>query len=112
MGLTETLFTVLERDSSRDLILLSGTFLVAGPSHDARQAEGPDARTRPGSRGRRQSARCWRGSSAGPGVLARLVITAVMASELWVMVTTMILSVAVMLIFAGKIRTSWIGIRR
>ncbi|MDY7229503.1 TerC family protein [Hyalangium rubrum] len=108
MRLTEPLFTVLgEGISGRDLILLGGgLFLVAKSVHEMHsKLEGPDIE------GTTQAP-----SAAAVGsVLAQIlaldivfsldsVITAVgMASQLWVMVTAMIIAVGVMLIFAGRI---------
>ncbi|HLL04840.1 MAG TPA: TerC family protein [Myxococcaceae bacterium] len=109
MRLTEPLFTVLGEDiSGRDLILLiGGLFLVAKSVHEMHsKLEGGDAHENGG-----------KGPSAAAvgSVLAQIlaldivfsldsVITAVgMASQLWVMVTAMIIAVAVMLVFAGKI---------
>jgi predicted tellurium resistance membrane protein TerC len=109
MRLTEPLFTVLGEDiSGRDLILLvGGLFLVAKSVHEMHsKLEGGDAHANGG-----------KGPSAAAvgAVLAQIlaldivfsldsVITAVgMASQLWVMVTAMIIAVAVMLVFAGKI---------
>jgi len=109
MRLTEPLFTVLGEDiSGRDLILLiGGLFLVAKSVHEMHsKLEGGDAHENGG-----------KGPSAAAvgAVLAQIlaldivfsldsVITAVgMASQLWVMVTAMIIAVAVMLVFAGKI---------
>jgi predicted tellurium resistance membrane protein TerC len=108
MRLTAPLFAVLGNEiSGRDLILIAGgLFLLGKSAHEmharleGQDAEGPGAGA-PAAR-------------AGP-VLAQIllldvvfsldsVITAVgMASQLWVMVTAMVLSVAVMLAFAGKI---------
>ncbi|MCI0570401.1 MAG: TerC family protein [Myxococcaceae bacterium] len=108
IGLTAPLFEVLGREwSGRDLILLGGgLFLVAKAAHEMHaKLEGPDE-----------------GAKAGPApvaavgaVLAQIlaldivfsldsVITAVgMANQLWVMITAMLISVGVMLVFAGKI---------
>jgi predicted tellurium resistance membrane protein TerC len=109
MRLTEPLFTVLgEGISGRDLILLGGgLFLVAKSVHEMHsKLEGEDAQQEPGKAP----------SAAAVGsVLAQIlaldivfsldsVITAVgMASQLWVMVTAMVIAVGVMLVFAGKI---------
>jgi len=108
MGLTAPLFSVLGNEiSGRDLILIAGgLFLVGKSAHEMHaKLEGPDAED--GTMG-----------TAAPAIAAVLaqilvldvvfsldsVITAVgMARDLWVMVTAMILSVAVMLVFAGKI---------
>jgi len=108
MGLTAPLFSVLGNEiSGRDLILIAGgLFLVGKSAHEMHaKLEGPDAED--GTKG-----------TAAPAIAAVLaqilvldvvfsldsVITAVgMARDLWVMVTAMILSVAVMLVFAGKI---------
>jgi len=109
MRLTEPLFTVLgEGISGRDLILLlGGLFLVAKSVHEMHsKLEGEDAHA---SGGKGPSA------AAVGAVLAQIlaldivfsldsVITAVgMASQLWVMVTAMVIAVGVMLVFAGKI---------
>ena len=108
MGLTAPLFTVLDNEiSGRDLILLvGGLFLVGKASHEMHaKLEGPDTGDAAGKTA----------TAAVASVLAQIllldmvfsldsVITAVgMAGQLWVMVTAMILSVAVMLVFAGKI---------
>jgi predicted tellurium resistance membrane protein TerC len=108
MGLTAPLFAVLGNEiSGRDLILIAGgLFLVGKSAHEMHaKLEGPDAGE--GTKGP--------GAAAIASVLAQIlvldvvfsldsVITAVgMASDLWVMITAMILSVAVMLVFAGKI---------
>jgi predicted tellurium resistance membrane protein TerC len=108
MGLTAPLFAVLGNEiSGRDLILIAGgLFLVGKSAHEMHaKLEGPD--TGEGAKG-----------PAAPAIAAVLaqilvldvvfsldsVITAVgMARDLWVMITAMILSVAVMLVFAGKI---------
>jgi predicted tellurium resistance membrane protein TerC len=107
MRLTAPLFAVLgEEISGRDLILIAGgLFLVGKASHEMHaKLEGPDAE----DSGKAATA-------AVAAVLAQIlvldvvfsldsVITAVgMASQLWVMITAMILSVGVMLVFAGKI---------
>jgi len=108
MGLTAPLFTVLDNEiSGRDLILLVGGLFLAGKaSHEMHaKLEGPDTGDAAGKTA----------TAAVASVLAQIllldmvfsldsVITAVgMAGQLWVMVTAMILSVAVMLVFAGKI---------
>ena len=108
MGLTAPLFAVLGNEiSGRDLILIAGgLFLVGKSAHEMNaRLEGPDAED--GAKG-----------TAAPAIAAVLaqilvldlvfsldsVITAVgMARDLWVMITAMVLSVAVMLVFAGKI---------
>jgi predicted tellurium resistance membrane protein TerC len=107
MRLTEPLFTVLEKSiSGRDLILLlGGLFLVAKSVHEMHaKLEGADE-----SHGKAPTA------ASVASVLVQIllldivfsldsVITAVgMASQLWVMVTAMIIAVGVMLVFAGKI---------
>ncbi len=108
MRLTEPLFTVLgEGISGRDLILLvGGLFLVAKSVHEMHsKLEGGDTH----ETGKAPSA------AAVGSVLAQIlaldivfsldsVITAVgMASQLWVMVTAMVIAVGVMLVFAGRI---------
>ena len=109
MRLTAPLFTLFDNEfSGRDLILLGGgLFLVAKAAHEMHaKLEGPDPQDRAAKRS----------SIAGAGsVLVQIllldivfsldsVITAVgMASQLWVMIVAMIASVAVMLIFAGRI---------
>jgi predicted tellurium resistance membrane protein TerC len=108
LGLTKPLFTVLGNEiSGRDLILiLGGLFLVAKSAHEMHaKLEGPD----PGDQAKAG------GTSAVGAVLVQIlaldvvfsldsVITAVgMANQLWVMITAMIISVGVMLVFAGKI---------
>ena len=108
MGLTAPLFAVFGNEiSGRDLILIAGgLFLVGKSAHEMHaRLEGPDA-----GEGMEGPA-----APAIAAVLAQIlvldvvfsldsVITAVgMASDLWVMITAMILSVAVMLVFAGKI---------
>jgi predicted tellurium resistance membrane protein TerC len=106
VGLTEPLFAVLGHEvSGRDLILLcGGTFLIAKATLEIHhKLEGDD----PAAAG---------GTERGVfGVIAQIavidlvfsldsVITAVgMANQLWVMVTAMVLSVIVMLIFARRI---------
>jgi predicted tellurium resistance membrane protein TerC len=108
LSLTKPLFTVLGNEiSGRDLILiLGGLFLVAKSAHEMHaKLEGPD----PGDPAKAG------GTSAVGAVLVQIlaldvvfsldsVITAVgMANQLWVMITAMIISVGVMLVFAGKI---------
>jgi predicted tellurium resistance membrane protein TerC len=108
MRLTEPLFTVLgEGISGRDLILLGGGLFLVGKSVHEMHAklEGADAQ----ATGKAPTA------AAVGSVLAQIlaldivfsldsVITAVgMASQLWVMVTAMVIAVGVMLVFAGKI---------
>ena len=108
MGLTEPLFSVLDnRISGRDLILIGGgLFLVGKAAHEMHaKLEGAEAE---------QPGEARRAARVGP-VLAQIllldivfsldsVITAVgMASQLWVMIVAMVLSVAVMLVFAAKI---------
>ena len=108
MRLTAPLFTVLgEEISGRDLILLvGGLFLIAKSVHEMHaKLEGPDV----------ADAGSVPKAAAVGAVLAQIlaldivfsldsVITAVgMASQLWVMVTAMLISVGVMLIFAGAI---------
>src|SRR5439155_24381515 len=105
---TAPLFAVLGNEiSGRDLILIAGgLFLVGKSAHEMHaRLEGPDAED--GAKG-----------TAAPAIAAVLaqilvldvvfsldsVITAVvMARDLWVMITAMGLSVAVMLVLAGKI---------
>jgi predicted tellurium resistance membrane protein TerC len=108
MRLTKPLFILLgDAISGRDLILIGGgLFLVAKSAHEMHaKLEGPDE----GEHGKPP-----RAAAVGP-VLAQIlvldivfsldsVITAVgMANQLWVMITAMILSVVVMLVFAGTI---------
>ena len=108
MQLTRPLFAVLGNEiSGRDLILIGGgLFLVAKAAHEMHaKLEGPDDE---------DPTRAPSAASAG-AVLAQIllldivfsldsVITAVgMASQLWVMMAAMIVSVGVMLVFAGKI---------
>jgi predicted tellurium resistance membrane protein TerC len=108
MGLTAPLFTLLGNEiSGRDLILIAGgLFLVGKAAHEMHaKLEGEDAD---------DSGKGPAGAAVG-AVLAQIllldivfsldsVITAVgMASQLWVMITAMIISVGVMLVFAGKI---------
>ena len=108
MRLTAPLFAVLGNEiSGRDLILIGGgLFLVGKSAHEMHaKLEGRDADA---------PAAAARAAHAG-SVLTQIllldvvfsldsVITAVgMANQLWVMVTAMVLSVAVMLAFAGKI---------
>ncbi len=108
MRLTQPLFSVLGQSfSGRDLILLlGGLFLIGKASHEMHAklegAEDAAAGVKPKM-------------VSIPLVLAQIlvldivfsldsVITAVgMASQLWVMVTAMLISVGVMLVFAGKI---------
>jgi predicted tellurium resistance membrane protein TerC len=109
MGLTKPWFKVLgEAFSGRDIILLvGGLFLVGKAAHEMHaKLEVPDEETKSGK------------ASSVPKISSLLVqillldivfsldsvITAVgMASQLWVMVTAMVISVGVMLVFAGKI---------
>jgi len=108
MQLTAPLFTVAGNEfSGRDLILLAGgLFLVAKAAHEMHaKLEGKES---PGSKATAAPA-------AAGTVLAQIlvldlvfsldsVITAVgMATQLWVMITAMVLSVAVMLVSAGAI---------
>jgi predicted tellurium resistance membrane protein TerC len=110
MGLTAPLFSLLDHAfSGRDLILLGGgLFLVAKSAHEMHaKLEGPEEAGASGGGGVK--------AAAVGSVLAQIlaldivfsldsVITAVgMASQLWVMVTAMVISVGVMLVFAGKI---------
>jgi predicted tellurium resistance membrane protein TerC len=107
MRLTEPFVTVLGHEiSGRDLILLGGGVFLIGKAtleiHHKLEGEEPGAD----------------GKGAGSGVLGVVmqialidivfsldsVITAVgMASQLWIMVTAMIVSVVVMLVFARRI---------
>ena len=111
MGLTATWFTVLgEAISGRDVILLAGgLFLVAKATHEMHsKLEGAD--DAPGAPGEAPKAKVSTGL-----VLAQIlaldivfsldsVITAVgMASQVWVMVVAMVLSVGVMLASAARI---------
>jgi predicted tellurium resistance membrane protein TerC len=108
MGLTAPLFAVLGNEiSGRDLILIvGGLFLVGKASHEMHaKLEGPDA----------EEATRKPATAAVAAVLAQIllldivfsldsVITAVgMAGQLWVMIAAMVVSVGVMLVFAGKI---------
>jgi len=111
MGLTRPLFELMEKSfSGRDLILLlGGLFLVGKAAHEMHaKLEGPELEDGTGA-GRAAAA-------AGVGmILAQIlaldivfsldsVITAVgMASQLWVMITAMVISVGVMLVFAKAI---------
>jgi predicted tellurium resistance membrane protein TerC len=109
MRLTAPLFTVMGNElSGRDLILLGGgLFLVGKATHEMHaKLEGADEGHAEGQ--------APKAVAVGP-VLAQIlaldivfsldsVITAVgMASQVWVMVTAMVISVGVMLVFAGKI---------
>jgi predicted tellurium resistance membrane protein TerC len=110
MGLTEPLFTVLGKSlSGRDLILLGGgLFLLAKATHEIHEkleVEGPDELTGGKAKGRSSF---WLviGQIMVLDIVFSLdsVITAVgMAPMLAVMVTAMVLSVGVMLVFAGFI---------
>jgi predicted tellurium resistance membrane protein TerC len=110
MGLTEPLFTVLGKAmSGRDLILLGGgLFLLAKATHEIHEkleVEVPDAQTGGKAKGRTSF---WLviGQIMVLDIVFSLdsVITAVgMAPMLAVMVTAMVLSVGVMLVFAGFI---------
>jgi predicted tellurium resistance membrane protein TerC len=108
MRLTEPLFTVLgEGISGRDLILLGGgLFLVAKSVHEMHaKLEGADADA-PGKAPKAVSVGAVLAQILALDIVFSLdsVITAVgMASQLWVMVTAMIIAVGVMLVFAGKI---------
>jgi predicted tellurium resistance membrane protein TerC len=108
MRLTAPLFTVLGQTfSGRDLILLvGGLFLIAKSAHEMHsKLEGAEEAAR-GEKPKLVSI---------PLVIFQIllldivfsldsVITAVgMASQLWVMVTAMMIAVGVMLVFAGKI---------
>ncbi|MFL5248035.1 MAG: TerC family protein [Myxococcales bacterium] len=107
MQLTAPLFTVAGNEfSGRDLILLAGgLFLVAKAAHEMHaKLEGKESQGSPAA-----------APAAAGTVLAQIlildvvfsldsVITAVgMATELWVMITAMVLSVVVMLVSAGAI---------
>jgi predicted tellurium resistance membrane protein TerC len=106
IGLVEPLFTVLGRAlSGRDLILIAGgAFLIGKATLEIHhKLEGEDPVTGAGSE---------RGAVAVIAQIAVIdlvfsldsVITAVgMARDLWVMVTAMVLSVIVMLVFARRI---------
>jgi predicted tellurium resistance membrane protein TerC len=108
MRLTEPLFTVLnEGISGRDLILLfGGLFLVAKSVHEMHaKLEGEDAKE-PGKAGQAAAVGIVLAQILALDIVFSLdsVITAVgMASQLWVMVTAMVIAVGVMLVFAGKI---------
>jgi predicted tellurium resistance membrane protein TerC len=108
MRLTEPLFTVLnEGISGRDLILLfGGLFLVAKSVHEMHaKLEGADEKD-PGKAGQAAAVGVVLAQILALDIVFSLdsVITAVgMASQLWVMVTAMIIAVGVMLVFAGKI---------
>ena len=108
MRLTEPLFVVLnEGISGRDLILLfGGLFLVAKAVHEMHaKLEGADE-TEPGKAGQAAAVGMVLAQILALDIVFSLdsVITAVgMASQLWVMVTAMIIAVGVMLVFAGKI---------
>ena len=108
MGLTAPLFTVLGNEiSGRDLILIGGgLFLLGKAVHEMHaKLEG----------GEPEAASAGASAASAAGVLVQIllldvvfsldsVITAVgMASQFWVMVTAMVLSVVVMLIFGGTI---------
>ena len=108
MRLTAPLFSLFgDEVSGRDLILIGGgLFLVAKAAHEMHaKLEGPES----------DPAAASVGTAAVGAVLAQIllldivfsldsVITAVgMASQLWVMIAAMVMSVVVMLIFAGKI---------
>jgi predicted tellurium resistance membrane protein TerC len=107
MKLTAPLFSVLGQElSGRDLILLvGGLFLVGKAAHEMHaKLEGAE-----------HGAAKKSGTARAGAILAQIlaldivfsldsVITAVgMASQLWVMIAAMVLSVGVMLVFAGKI---------
>jgi len=108
MRLTAPLFAVFGNEiSGRGLILLAGgLFLVGKAAHEMHaKLEGPDPEV---------PAQAPAAARVGAVLVQILlldivfsldsVITAVgMASELWVMIVAMIISVAVMLVFAGKI---------
>jgi len=110
MRLTAPLFTLLGNElSGRDLILLGGgLFLMAKATHEMH------AKLEGGDEGHGEGQAAPKAAAVGP-VLAQIlaldivfsldsVITAVgMASQLWVMVTAMVISVGVMLVSAGKI---------
>jgi predicted tellurium resistance membrane protein TerC len=108
MRLTEPLFTVLgEGISGRDLILLfGGLFLVGKATHEMHaKLEGSDEHE-PGKGPKAVSVGLVLAQILALDIVFSLdsVITAVgMASQLWVMVTAMVIAVGVMLIFAGSI---------
>jgi predicted tellurium resistance membrane protein TerC len=108
MRLTEPLFTVLDKAiSGRDLILLfGGLFLVAKAVHEMHaKLEGGDE-TEPTKAGQAAAVGIVLAQILALDIVFSLdsVITAVgMASQLWVMVTAMIIAVGVMLVSAGRI---------
>jgi predicted tellurium resistance membrane protein TerC len=106
VGLTDPLFAVLGHEvSGRDLILIGGGVFLIGKAtleiHHKLEGDDPTAGTGP--------------ARGVVGVIAQIavidivfsldsVITAVgMASQLWVMITAMVLSVIVMMVFARRI---------
>jgi predicted tellurium resistance membrane protein TerC len=108
MKLTAPLFTVFGQDfSGRSLVLLGGgLFLLAKSTHEIyEKLEGEH----------QDEAAAAKGRSSIPSILVQImildvvfsldsVITAVgMAQDLWIMVTAMLISVAVMLIFANSV---------
>jgi predicted tellurium resistance membrane protein TerC len=109
MKLTSPLFTVMENDiSGRDLIMLvGGIFLVGKAAHEMHaKLEGPEPSSEQGEGSKAAAVGVVLAQILALDIVFSLdsVITAVgMASDLWVMVTAMIISVGVMLVFAGKI---------
>jgi predicted tellurium resistance membrane protein TerC len=108
MKLTAPLFTLFGQDfSGRSLVLLGGgLFLLAKSTHEIyEKLEGEH----------QDEAAAAKGRSSIPSILMQImildvvfsldsVITAVgMAQDLWIMVTAMLISVAVMLIFANSV---------
>ncbi len=107
MRLTEPLFTVLGHGlSGRDLIMLGGgTFLIGKATLEIHhKLEGEAAPQTAGQAGRATSMVIAQIMLVDIVFSLDSVITAVgMAKQLWVMVTAMILAVAVMLVFAGRV---------
>jgi predicted tellurium resistance membrane protein TerC len=110
MGLTEPLFTILGQPlSGRDLILLvGGLFLIAKSTHEMHaKLEGGSEEPTDDERAKiARSTALLLAQIAVVDIVFSLdsVITAVgMASHLWIMVTAMLVSVGVMMIFAGAI---------
>lgn len=107
IGLTETLFTILDFDvSGRDLILIGGGLFLLGKAtfeiHDKLEGE-------------EHGASGAGGTASFAGVIAQIlildvvfsldsVITAVgMAEDLWVMIAAVVIAIGVMLVSAGTI---------
>ncbi|MFO0834762.1 MAG: TerC family protein [Phycisphaerales bacterium] len=107
MGLTKTLFTLMEHEfKGKDLVLLvGGLFLIYKATteiHKKLEGEGPEAAA--GESGVSFKSAVTQIVMLDIVFSLDSVITAVgMAREIWVMVTAVVISVVVMLAFSGKI---------